>query len=53
MSLWDLKELGGLPIFGEFYDEITPSLEEITGLDENTNMFSLLVVDLCFMPITW
>ncbi|KAF8389524.1 hypothetical protein HHK36_026219 [Tetracentron sinense] len=34
LSLWDLKIIGGLPITGEFYDEVVPSLREITGLDE-------------------
>ncbi|KAF8409162.1 hypothetical protein HHK36_005235 [Tetracentron sinense] len=34
LSLWDLKIIGGLPITGEFYDEVVPSLKEITGLDE-------------------
>ncbi|KAF8394972.1 hypothetical protein HHK36_018911 [Tetracentron sinense] len=34
VSLWDLKIIGGLPITGEFYDEVVPSLKEITGLDE-------------------
>ncbi|KAF8405873.1 hypothetical protein HHK36_007951 [Tetracentron sinense] len=34
LSLWNLKIIGGLPITGEFYDEVVPSLKEITGLDE-------------------
>ncbi|KAF8403850.1 hypothetical protein HHK36_011956 [Tetracentron sinense] len=34
LSLWDLKIIGGLPITWEFYDEVVPSLREITGLDE-------------------
>ena len=35
ISLWDLKELGGLPITGLFYDEVVPSAKELTGHDNH------------------
>ncbi|OMO71575.1 hypothetical protein COLO4_28174 [Corchorus olitorius] len=40
ISLWDLKMLGGLPIIGEFYYEVVPSFEEITGTSEQSRHIS-------------
>ncbi|KAL2931549.1 Hexon-interlacing protein [Bienertia sinuspersici] len=31
ISLWDLRTLGGLPIFGAFYDEVVPTVDELEG----------------------
>ncbi|KAM1119574.1 hypothetical protein ACFX2B_043138 [Malus domestica] len=30
ISLWDLHKIGGLPIQGQFYDEVVPSVEEFS-----------------------
>lgn len=38
IGLWDLRSLGGLPITGEFYDEVTPGKDEITELDEKSDV---------------
>ncbi|KAL0292804.1 UNVERIFIED_CONTAM: hypothetical protein Scaly_3152500 [Sesamum calycinum] len=34
ISLWDLRELAGLPMTGCLYDEVVPSALELTGIDE-------------------
>ncbi|KAL2941824.1 Huntingtin-interacting protein 1-related protein [Bienertia sinuspersici] len=31
ISLWDLRILGGLPIYGAFYDEVVPTALELEG----------------------
>jgi hypothetical protein len=33
-TLWDLKKIAGLPIYGQVYDEYTPWNEELYGFDE-------------------
>ncbi|CAL2238373.1 unnamed protein product [Prunus armeniaca] len=33
ISLWDLHEIGGLPITGRFYDEVIPSAESLNRKD--------------------
>ncbi|KAL0392971.1 UNVERIFIED_CONTAM: hypothetical protein Sradi_2519900 [Sesamum radiatum] len=39
ISLWDLCELAGLPMTGCLYDEIVPSVLELTGIDEKRERF--------------
>ncbi|KAL0313205.1 UNVERIFIED_CONTAM: hypothetical protein Sradi_5719800 [Sesamum radiatum] len=34
ISLWDLHDLAGLPVTGCLYDEVVPSVLELTGADE-------------------
>ncbi|KAF7121363.1 hypothetical protein RHSIM_Rhsim13G0131600 [Rhododendron simsii] len=34
ISLWDLRQTGGLSIDGIFYDEVVPSARELTGVDK-------------------
>ncbi|KAF7143859.1 hypothetical protein RHSIM_Rhsim05G0147000 [Rhododendron simsii] len=40
VSLWDLSYIGGLPIYGKFYDEVISLARDLTGVDEN-NMYLL------------
>ncbi|KAG5553122.1 hypothetical protein RHGRI_011102 [Rhododendron griersonianum] len=40
ISLWDLSYIGGLPVYGKFYDEVIPPARDLTGVDEN-NMYLL------------
>ncbi|KAG5565452.1 hypothetical protein RHGRI_001368 [Rhododendron griersonianum] len=40
ISLWDLSYIGGLPVFGKFYDEVIPPARELTGVDENNMLKS-------------
>ncbi|KAF7148540.1 hypothetical protein RHSIM_Rhsim03G0094500 [Rhododendron simsii] len=35
ISLWDLGYIGGLPVYGKFYDEVIPLARDLTGVDEN------------------
>ncbi|PIN21566.1 hypothetical protein CDL12_05730 [Handroanthus impetiginosus] len=39
ISLWDLHSLAGLPLTGSLYDEVIPSFEELTGVDQTNNRF--------------
>uniref|UniRef100_A0A2N9G3K9 Aminotransferase-like plant mobile domain-containing protein n=1 Tax=Fagus sylvatica TaxID=28930 RepID=A0A2N9G3K9_FAGSY len=32
ITLWDLCRIGGLPLFGSFYDEVVPSAKEMSSL---------------------
>ena len=32
ITLWDLCRIGGLPLFGFFYDEVVPSAKEMSSL---------------------
>ncbi|KAL2935837.1 Huntingtin-interacting protein 1-related protein [Bienertia sinuspersici] len=34
ISLWDLRILGGLPIYGAFYDEVVPTAIELEGYND-------------------
>ncbi|KAH7836659.1 hypothetical protein Vadar_004031 [Vaccinium darrowii] len=42
ISLWDLRQLGGLPIRGLMYDEVVPSAEEKTGVDKDSMLYLLV-----------
>ncbi|KAF8369301.1 hypothetical protein HHK36_032688 [Tetracentron sinense] len=53
LSLWDLKIIGGLPITGEFYDEVVPSLKEITGLDEKLTPILPFSCRFLFLAYHW
>ncbi|KAK4404344.1 hypothetical protein Sango_0803000 [Sesamum angolense] len=39
ISLWDLHELVGLPMMGCLYDEVVPSVLELTDVDEKRERF--------------
>ncbi|KAH7850047.1 hypothetical protein Vadar_027062 [Vaccinium darrowii] len=39
ISLWDLRQLGGLPIRGLMYDEVVPSAEEMTGVGKDSMLY--------------
>ncbi|KAL0305269.1 UNVERIFIED_CONTAM: hypothetical protein Scaly_2990900 [Sesamum calycinum] len=39
ISLWDLRELAGLPMTGCLYDEVVPSALELTDIDEKRERF--------------
>ncbi|KAL0349852.1 UNVERIFIED_CONTAM: hypothetical protein Sradi_4134400 [Sesamum radiatum] len=39
ISLWDLRELAGLPMTGCLYDEVVPSALELIGIDEKRERF--------------
>ncbi|KAH7859948.1 hypothetical protein Vadar_007393 [Vaccinium darrowii] len=39
ISLWDLRQLGGLSIRGLMYDEVVPSVEEMTGVDKDSMLY--------------
>ncbi|PIN13720.1 hypothetical protein CDL12_13653 [Handroanthus impetiginosus] len=41
ISLWDLHSLAGLPLTGSLYDEVIPSFEELTGVDQTNNRIVL------------
>ena len=32
ITLWDLCRIGGLPLYGSFYDEVVPSAKEMSSL---------------------
>ena len=32
MSLWDLHLIGGLPMYGSFYDEVVPNAKDMSSL---------------------
>ncbi|KAL0402329.1 UNVERIFIED_CONTAM: hypothetical protein Slati_4262800 [Sesamum latifolium] len=39
ISLWDLHDLAGLPMTGCLYDEVVPTVLELTGADEKGGRF--------------
>ncbi|KAL2924821.1 putative RNA-directed RNA polymerase [Bienertia sinuspersici] len=39
ISLWDLRILGGLPIYGAFYDEVVPTALELKGSKDGKHFF--------------
>jgi hypothetical protein len=36
ISLWDMDQLGGLPIAGRFYDEVVPAAEELSATSKGS-----------------
>ncbi|PIN11096.1 hypothetical protein CDL12_16307 [Handroanthus impetiginosus] len=39
ISLWDLHSIAGLPLTESLYDEVIPSFEELTSVDQTNNRF--------------
>ncbi|XP_056684069.1 uncharacterized protein [Spinacia oleracea] len=39
ISLWDIYDLGGLPVTGLFYDEVVPSAVELEGSDDEHSLY--------------
>ncbi|KAG5523896.1 hypothetical protein RHGRI_030781 [Rhododendron griersonianum] len=39
ISLWDLRALGGLPIYGLIYDEAVPHADELIGVDKDNTYY--------------
>ncbi|KAH7845734.1 hypothetical protein Vadar_005411 [Vaccinium darrowii] len=39
ISLWDLTYIGGLPVYGRFYDEVIPPAQDLTGHGESNKSF--------------